>query len=248
MPFFVASVMLQVALVVHVLRTGRNTLWIWILVILPFAGPIAYLLVEILPEVLGGRRARQAIATVRKSIDPDRDLREAHKAARLTNSIDAKRKLAEEQLASGQYEDAIVSFRAALTGLYEHDPHMMLSLARAQFESAHPGDARETLDALIASNPKFRSIEGHILYARSLEGEGDLAKAAEEYEALIGYDAGAEARYRQAMLLKRMGETERSRELLRRLVEDAELTSRHARQLQKEWLELARRELAAKDR
>src|SRR5688572_19817607 len=100
MPFFVASVMLQVALVVHVLRTGRNTFWIWILVLMPIAGPIAYLLVEILPDLLGGRRARRAIATVKKSIDPDRDLREAHKAARLTNSIEAKRKLAEEQLAS----------------------------------------------------------------------------------------------------------------------------------------------------
>lgn len=248
MPFFIASVVLQVALVVHVLRTGRNTFWIWILVLMPVAGPIAYLLVEILPDVMGGHRARRTIATVKKTIDPDRDLRKAHKAARLTNSIDAKRKLAEEQLASAQYEDAIVSFRAALTGLYEHDPHMMLGLARAQFESGHPGEARQTLDALIASNPRFRSIDGHILYARSLEGEGDLAKAAEEYEALISYDAGAEARYRQAMLLKRMGEGERTLELLRRLVEDAELTSRHARQLQKEWLDLARRELSAKDR
>lgn len=243
MPFFIASVVLQVALVVHVLKTGRNTFWIWILVLMPVAGPIAYLLVEVLPEVMGGRRARRAISSVRKTIDPDRDLRQAHINARLTNSIDAKRKLAEEQLASGQIEDAITSFRAALTGLYEHDPHTMLGLARAQFAADRPAEARQTLDALIASNPQFRSIDGHILYARSLEGEGNLEKAAEEYEALVGYDAGAEARYRQAMLLKQMGETARSHELLRKLVEDAELTSRYARQLQKEWLDLARREL-----
>jgi hypothetical protein len=119
----------------------------------------------------------------------------------------------------------------------------MLGLARAQFAAGRPAESRQTLDALIASNPQFRSIDGHILYARSLEGEGNLEKAAEEYEALVGYDAGAEARYRQALLLKQMGQTARARELFRKLVEDAELTSRYARQLQKEWLDLARREL-----
>ena len=245
MPFFIASILVQVALVVHVIRTGRNTLWIWVLVLLPMAGPIAYLLVEILPEVMGGRRARRAVSSVRKTIDPTRDLREAHKVARLTNSIDAKRRLADEQLASGHIDDAIASYRSTLTGFYEHDPHLMLGLARALFAKGDATGARQTLDELIAANPGFRSIDGHILYARALEAEGNLEKAAEEYEALVGYDAGAETRYRQAALLKRMGQGDRARELFRRLVEDAELTSRHARQLQKEWLDLARKEMSA---
>ncbi len=244
MPLFIASILIQVALVVHVIRTGRNTIWIWVLVLLPMAGPIAYLLVEVLPEVLGGRTARRAVSTVRKTIDPTRDLREAHKVARLTNSIDAKRRLADEQLASGLIDDAIASYRATLTGFYEHDPHLMLGLARALFARGDATGARQTLDELIEKNPSFRSIDGHILYARALEAEGNVDKAAEEYEALVGYDAGAEARYRQAALLKRMGQDGRARELFRRLVEDAELTSRHARQLQKEWLDLARKEMS----
>ncbi|MBB6093562.1 hypothetical protein HNQ60_002443 [Povalibacter uvarum] len=243
MPVFIASILLQVALVVHVIRTGRNSLWIWILVLMPVAGPIAYLLVEVLPEFLGGRTARRAVSSVRKTLDPNRDLREAHKVARLTNSIDAKRRLADEQLASGQYDDAIVSYRATLTGLYEKDPHLMLGLARALFANGDASGARQTLDDLIAANPDFRSIDGHILYARALEAEGHLQKAADEYEALVRYDAGAEARYRQAALLKQMGQTGRARELFRKLVEDSELTSRHARQLQKEWLELAKKEM-----
>jgi hypothetical protein len=245
MPFFAVSILIQVALIVHCIRTGRNSLWIWVLALLPMAGPIAYVLVEVLPEVFGGRTARRAVANVRKTIDPTRDLREAHKRARLTDSIDSKRALAEEFAAAGQYEDAIASYRAALTGLYEHDPHLMLGLARAQFASGDPAGARQTLDNLIAANPSFRSIEGHLLYARALEGEGNLQKAAEEYEALVSYDAGAEARYRQAALIKRMGNKTRAHELLRKLLDDAELTTRHARQLQKEWLDAAKRELAS---
>ena len=202
------------------------------------------LLVEILPEVLGGRTASRAAATVRKTIDPTRDLRQAHKLARLTDSIDAKRRLAEELMAAGQYDDAIASYRAALTGLYQHDAHLMLGLARAQFAKGDAAATRQTLDDLIAANPDFRSIEGHLLYARALEGEGNLSKAAEEYAALVKYDAGVEARYRQAVLMKRMGDEVAARESLRRILDDAELTTRHARRLQKEWLDAAKRELA----
>lgn len=245
MPVFIASILVQVALIVHVIRTGRNSLWIWVLALLPMAGPIAYILVEILPEVFGGRTARRAVSSVRRTLDPTRDLRQAHKLARLTDSIDAKRRLAEELLAAGEYDDAIASYRATLTGLYEHDPHLLLGLARAQFSKGDAAAARQTLDDLIAANPQFKSIEGHLLYARALEGEGALAKAAEEYAALVGYDAGAEARYRQAVLLKRMGDKDKAHELLKRLLDDSQLTTRHARQLQKEWLDLARRELSA---
>lgn len=244
MPFFAVSILIQVALIVHVIRTGRNSLWIWVLALLPMAGPIAYVVAELLPEIFGGRTARRAVANVRKTLDPTRDLRQAHKLARLTDSIDAKRRLAEQLVETGQYKEAITSYRAALTGLYATDAHLLLGLAKAQFSDGEPAAARRTLDELIAANPQFRSIEGHVLYARALEGEGDLAKAAEEYEALVSYDAGAEARYRQAVLLKRMGKVTQGNELLRKLVDDSELTSRHARQLQKEWLDLAKRELA----
>ena len=37
MPLFILSILLQIALVVHIVRTGRNTTWIWIVVMLPLA-------------------------------------------------------------------------------------------------------------------------------------------------------------------------------------------------------------------
>ena len=180
---------------------------------------------------------------MQRTFDPTRDLREAHKSVRLTGSIDARRRFADELFATGKYREAIENYRAALTGLYEHDPHLMLGLARAQFAAEDPAGARATLDELIAKNPDFKSPDGHLLYARALEAEGDLEKAADEYDALSGYYGGAEARYRQAMLLKKMGQKDRARELLQKLLDDAELTTRHSRRLQKERLDLAKREL-----
>lgn len=245
MPFFIISILVQVGLIVHVIRTGRNSLWIWVLALLPMAGPVAYIAVEILPEIFGGRTARRAASKLHKAFDPTRDLRDAHKQVRLSGSIDARRRFAEELLSSGKYSDAAESYRAALTGLYQHDPHLMLGLARAQFGGGDAAGARRTLDDLIANNPDFKSTDGHLLYARALEGEGNLAKAAEEYEALTRYHTGPEATYRHAVLLKRSGATQQANEMLQKMLEDAELTTRHARSLQKEWLDLAKRELAS---
>ena len=155
MPFFAVSILIQVALIVHVIRTGRNSLWIWVLALLPMAGPIAYIVAELLPELFGGRTARRAVANVRKTLDPTRDLRQAHKLARLTDSIDAKRRLAEQLADAGQFEGRHRELSSRATGLYEDDPHLLLGLARAQFADGEPAAARQTLDQLIAANPQF---------------------------------------------------------------------------------------------
>src|SRR5262245_50835597 len=133
MPFFALVILIEAGLIVHCLRTGRNTMWIWVLAMLPCPGTIAYLGMDLLPEIVHGRTARRAAQSVKKTLDPTRDLREAHKRVRLTGSIDDRRRFADELFATGKYQDAIENYRAALTGLYAHDPHLMLGLARAHF-------------------------------------------------------------------------------------------------------------------
>ena len=96
---------------------------------------------------------------------------------------------------------------------------------------------------MIANNPDFKSAEGHLLYARALEAEGNSDKAMSEYQALSKYYSGAEAMYRHAMLLKRQGQTERGNALLKELLANAELAGAVFRKEQREWIEAARKEL-----
>src|SRR5207302_1935924 len=117
MSLLILSLLVQAAFIVHVIKTGRNQLWIWVLII---------------PGL-------------------------------------------------------------ALTGLYEHDPNLMLGLAQAQFGKGEASAARATLDELIRHNPDFRSPTGHLLYARALEAEGNVPKALEEYAVLAPSYPGAEA-------------------------------------------------------
>ena len=145
----------------------------------------------------------------------------------------------------GQSARAVTVYEQILTGLYETDPNLLLGLAHAQFAAGGSAAARETLDRLIVNNPDFKSPEGHLLYARALEGEGNLPKALEEYAAVAGYFAGAEAQLRYALLQIKLGHDVAARQTLSGLLEHARLAPRHYRQAQEEWLTAARRKLAA---
>jgi hypothetical protein len=243
MIYWLLPIALQVALVVHVIRTGRNTLWIWLIVFVPVVGAIAYFVVEILPGIFGSRAARQAASNFKKTIDPTRDLRQAQRRLQATDSIESRRRLADELVAHGQYDEAIEHYRSGLTGIYSHEPVLLLGLANALFGKGQLAEARQTLDDLIEHNPDFKSPDGHLLYARALEGEGSMEKAAAEYEAIIKYYSGAEARYWYGMFLKRTGKQQQAREVFEQLLKDAQLATAHYRKTQKTWLDKAKREV-----
>ena len=174
---FLISLVIQVLLIIHCIRTGRNSLWIWAIALLPLAGPIAYVLIELLPGLFASRGTRRAVRGMRKVLDPEQDLRRYQDEARLTGDVASRQRFADELVRHGRSQEAAGIYRQALTGLYEHDPNLMLGLARALFASGAFSEARSTLDALIAHNPDFRSPDGHLLYARALEGEGNRDKA-----------------------------------------------------------------------
>jgi hypothetical protein len=244
-PLFLLSLAIQVLLIVHCVRTGRNTLWIWVLIFAPVVGTLAYVAVEILPDLFGSRAAGRAVRGVRRALDPGQTLRNLEAAVQRTGDVASRQRYAEELLRQGQSAQAMEIYRKALTGLYEHDPNLMLGLAQAQFTAGLAAESRATLDALIAVNPQFKSPDGHLLYARALEAEGNLPKALEEYAVVAGYYAGAEAGLRHAQLLARLGKRDDARRVLEALLEHARLAPRHYRQAQEQWLAAARRTLAA---
>jgi hypothetical protein len=226
-----------------VIKTGRNSLWIWAIALLPAAGPIAYVVVELLPGVFAGPAARRARAGMQKIIDPERGLRRASAEVAISGNVDARRRLAEELHGRGQYERAIEVYAGGLQGIFEHDPTLLLGLARAQFEKRDYAAARATLERLTAQNPDFKSADGRLLYARALEADGDLDAAEREYAALAPDYPGAEARCRYGMLLKRRSKNEEARREFTDLLGSAELGPAHYRKAQATWLERARAEM-----
>lgn len=235
--------LISAALVVHVIRTGRNTAWILALVLLPGIGWVIYVVVELVPEWLGGRTARRATLGMRRIIDPNRDMRRAAQEVEISGNVDARRRLAQEHFERGQYDEAIEMYKAGLKGIFEHDPTLLQGLAEAEFAKGDTGEARKHLEALFQYNPDFKSNEARLLYARSLEGTGELDAAEREYAQVAGPFPGAEARLRYALFLKKRGKASEAERLFKDLLDGARLGPAHYRRSQARWLDMARREL-----
>lgn len=242
---FLIGFIIDTALITHCVRTGRNPLWIVVILLLPPLGWLAYAIVELLPGLFGGAGTTRALGGMRRALDPGADLRRYEAQMQRTGDVASRQHYADALIAHGRAAEAIAVYRQALTGLYENDPDLLWGLARAQFASGAFGEARATLESLRAGNAQFRSPDAHLLYARALEAQGNGARALEEYAAVTGYYAGAEAPLRYAQLLRSAGKRDEAGRVLRELLEHARLAPRYYRRMQREWLALAERELSA---
>lgn len=234
------SYALNILCIVHAIRTGRANYWIYILVLAPGIGSLCYLFMELLPSARGTRTGRKVEVGLIRAIDPDRALREAQLEWDRTGTPKAGLELAEEQVARGNHAAARLLYTRIMTGMYEFDPAMLIGRARAEFEAGDFAAARRSLELVQEHNPGHVSRTGHLLYARSLEGLGEIGKATEEYEALVLTYPGPEAKARFALMLEANGREARARSLFAELVRTQDQWRQSLLPEDREWFDLAR--------
>jgi hypothetical protein len=245
MPFFGLSLLVSILLSIHVAKTGRNLYWIMIIVALPVVGSIAYFVAEILPELRNNPQAHKAIQKIAKAIDPDRERKRIESKLTLADTIENRVRLAQECMALADYLKAEELYLSCLKGPHQHDANMMLGLAQAQFARGDVAASKKTLDLLIAQNPEFKSTDGHMLYARSLEGLGDFQAALSEYQILSSSFPGEEGRARFALMLKRLDRNAEAQNIFRQMIQRSELAPKYYRRDNRQWIELAKEQLQA---
>ena len=241
MPLLILTVIVQIGLILHVVRTGRPMYWIFIILMAPGIGSLAYAIVELLPDLSNSGQGRRAMRGIRKTIDPGGDLRQRQREHELSGSVDAARHLAGELLETGQYDEAVKHYEKSLTGLYEYDPDLLLGLATALFADGKFEKARDALDLAIEHNPDFKSQDGHLLYARSVAECGDEDKALDEYKAVTAYYAGAEARLQYGLFLEDHDDKAAALAEFQEIISTAELAPRHYRKAQSNWISQAKK-------
>jgi hypothetical protein len=247
MPFFAVSLMIQIALVAHAMKTGRDRLWIWVLILAPVVGCVAYALIELLPELLGARRVRALEDKAKKALNPSGELRAAEAALDMTDTIDNRLRYARALIAQGKDAEALTVLTQAAAGPHGEDPKLLLDIAEAAFNL---GEAERCLDALNrarAADPEVaNSSSRHLLYARALEAAGRINEARSEYRSLVGYFPGEEARCRYAELLARQGDADGARALYQEILSREGRAKRDYRRDQQPWIAEARRQLQAR--
>lgn len=205
MILFAASIFLQIMCVLHVIRTGRQQIWIWVIVLFSALGCCAYFAFEIMPELFGPGSARAMAAKKRESSDPLLRLKAAESALAEVETAANHVAAADAHFDLGSFRTAADHYREALVCLHGPDPRIEKKLAEALFEA---GDAAEAL-ALIEALPEPVSIgEGDrlaLLKARVLEHMGRNDEALDIYEDIVARLPGDEARCRYAALLAKAG-------------------------------------------
>jgi len=239
------SIALQVACAVHVVRSGRQLYWLWILFIGSYLAVIVYILVAVIPDLRSDPRSRLAASRVRDTIDPERRRRSIQQKLELADTVDNRRALAEESMRLGDYANAAALYRSVLKGMYATDAGFLLGLAQAQANSNDFDGARTTLDKLFSTNPLFRSADAELLRARVLEAGGDLDTALEHYRTLATSYPGEEARFRYGVLLKARGRFADARGVFVDMLKRSKVAPRYYKKKEKGWLDSAQRELAS---
>jgi hypothetical protein len=166
-PIAIVIILLDITLVYHASRTGRLQPWAFIILMLPFVGALAYIVVELVPEWFSGPGARQARKRVAARLDPEKVYRELSDRLANTDTIANRVALAAECLKVARFDEAERHYDHVLKLPMGGEPAYALGKAQAEFGRNHPADALATLDDLQKRWPDFQSAEGHLLYART---------------------------------------------------------------------------------
>ena len=222
---------LQLALIIHVYKTGRPFWWIYILFIAPAIGGIAYLLLELLPDwrINRGGIWKPRSFRIRKLRD---DLEE-------TDVVKTRLELADELLAGGDPAEALRTAEGALKGVFKDDPHTLASVARFQIEANKPREALDALARINTKNDKMLELDVTVMRGRALFATGQHREAQTHMESVQTRVSGEEPRYFLALALKAIGRKDEARAVLEDIVKKFRRGGRAWRRSERTWFRLA---------
>jgi hypothetical protein len=201
----------------HIVRTGRDTFWLWIVLMAPGIGSIAYVLLNIVPEIFRGKTARNVAAAARETLDPHREYREAKQACDDTPTVRNQSRLATAAMHMGKYAEAEQLFRAAAQGVHADDPVLLLALANALLELKRPADALEVLQRLGEDEAHGRTPAAALSLGRAYEELGRIPEADTALQWAAERMPGFEALARYAAFMARNGRQAEAREVVAEL-------------------------------
>jgi hypothetical protein len=212
MLFFIMGLAISVVCAVHAYRTKQETFWMWVVLILPLAGSIAYVLAVVLPAWNEQRRM---------AAPPPQNLTAQIAAARSlverAPTVDNRLRLADLLLESDQPREAASLYEGELKGNFAHDPQILNRLAQAQTACGDSAAALETLETLKTSGATLSRVS-ELARARALADTGQQEEAIAAYRALLPHYPGEDARGHFASLLLSMNRHDDARTVLQELV------------------------------
>lgn len=228
---------------IHVVRTGRESFWLWLFIIGPLLAPAFYFFAVLVPEWMGGSRARGVGRIARQALDPERDYRNAMRALEDTPTVGNRMKVAQAAAALGRWSDAEAQWALSADGQWADDPAILMGHAISLLELGRYAGALERLEKLKAIGPEGKTPTVALAFARAYEGLGRNEEADDAYRFAADRVPGLESGGRYVAFMAKVGRREDAEigfaEIERRLQKIAPPLRAEARQ----WRDLAAKAL-----
>ena len=154
MPIALLFLLIDLLLIFHASRTGRLQPWAFIILMIPGIGALAYVVVELVPELLNGPGAHQARRRVISKLNPEKHYRELIDRLDATDTVANRAALAAECLELGRFDEAEQHYSHILKLPLGSEPAFALGKAKADFGLNRPAAAIATMDDLQARWPR----------------------------------------------------------------------------------------------
>ncbi len=194
-------ILLQLVCLVHAIKTGRTGGWIYVIVFVPIAGSLAYLLLEVLPATASMETAPVHAVGFIDSLFPLHRIKRLEENLHFSDTINNRLLLADAYADTGRHDEVIRLIEAGLAA-FPNDKDMLLKLAVSCY---HKGDFRrsyELLEKLKNTRGTFDSFPAWKHYVLAAEQLADEATVRSEYKKIMERYRNAEIRYRFAQYLK----------------------------------------------
>jgi hypothetical protein len=229
-----------IAMCVHVVRTGRELFWIWIILIaFPPVGALVYFFAIVAPELFRGPTARKMGRAARETLDPTRAYRDAKAAHELSPTVHNQMRLAVAAADLGKHDEAEALYREAMQGVHADDPALLLGRAKALIELGRPAEGLALLERLHAQGKEGETPQAMLALARAYEGVGRTTDADKAYDWAAPRLPGLEGIARQAAFLARTGRAQQAREALAEIDRRLDRANPHFRREGRIWRDFA---------
>jgi hypothetical protein len=236
--YYYIIVILQVICVIHCVRKGRQTGWIWFIVFVPLIGCLVY----IFTEMFNRHDIQNVQSGVTTVFNPGRSVRRLEENLRFSDTFANRIALADAYLLTGNTDRAIELYESSLEGNFTENEYVLSQLIIAYYQKRRFADIIP-IGRKIYNRPQFARSRAHILYAAALGYSGHYEEAEKEFKTMKGRFANYEARYYYALLLAGTDRPNEAKAMFSEMLSELTHLSSRERRYNRNWFQLAKDEL-----
>ncbi len=224
----------QLALVVHVLKTGRPYWWFWILLAAPVIGGLAYVFIELLPDLRASSGGGSFLWKPRAW-----RIRDLQEELEETDTVKLRLRLAAELLAADRRPEAAAAAVECLRGVFRDDPHTLANVSRYLLEAGKFAEALPLFAKIRIESDRMLEREVAFLRGWALVQAGRDAEAIPILRAAESVSLGEQPRYYLALSLQQSAQTPEARIIWEDIRKKFRRCNRSWRRAEKRWFKLA---------